>query len=120
VALLALIHAELGRAGPPDGTLAWAFAGLCLVGATTRVVSQAAMVRLGHGAVAALCLQLCRKILALPLARFEEADRAGLLTVLTQDIVIVAGALVGLPLICINLPVVVACLAYVGWLSARS
>src|SRR5918997_7107277 len=49
VALLALIHGELGRAAPPDRTLAAAFVGLCLVAAATRVVAQAAMVRLGQG-----------------------------------------------------------------------
>ena len=30
---------------------------------------------------------------------------------------IVANALVGIPLLCINVPIVVVCLAYVGWLS---
>jgi putative ATP-binding cassette transporter len=80
-------------------------------------VAQASMIRLGHGAVTRLVLLLCRKILALPLAQFEQSDPAGLLAVLTQDVAIVAGALVGIPLVCINLPILVACLAYAGWLS---
>jgi putative ATP-binding cassette transporter len=37
--------------------------------------------------------------------------------VLTEDVAIVANALIGIPLICISLPIVVICLGYVGWLS---
>ena len=41
-----------------------------------------------------------------------------LLAALTEDIMLIANALVGVPQLCINVPIVVACLAYVGWLSA--
>ncbi len=75
------------------------------------------MVRLAQGSVANLCTHLCRKILSVPLRQFEELDPSGLVAVLTEDIAIVANALVGIPLICINLPIVIVCLAYVGWLS---
>jgi putative ATP-binding cassette transporter len=75
------------------------------------------MVSLGQGAVTKLCLHLCRRILALPLERFEESNPDGLLAVLTEDIVIVANALVGIPQVCVNVPIVVACLVYAGWLS---
>ena len=36
---------------------------------------------------------------------------------MTEDIAIVANALVGIPVIAITLPIVVVCLGYVGWLS---
>src|SRR6266699_1990895 len=71
VALIGLIHAEVGRETPSTHPIAWAFAGLCLVAVLTRVVAQAAMVRLGQGSVTKLCLHLCRRILGLPLAEFE-------------------------------------------------
>jgi putative pyoverdin transport system ATP-binding/permease protein len=117
VALIALIHAELARDGAADSRVAWAFAGLCVLAAGARVAAQLAMVRLGQGAVTRLCLLLCRKVLALPLERFERNNPAGLVAILTEDIVLVANALVGVPLICINGPIVVACLTYAGWLS---
>jgi putative ATP-binding cassette transporter len=116
VALIALIHEGLGSERP-GREVAWAFAGLCLLAATTRVVAQAAMIRLGQGTITELALRLCRQVLALPLERFEEVDSSGLLAVLTEDIVIVANGLVGFPLVCINLPIMVVCLAYIGWLS---
>ncbi|MDR3635534.1 MAG: cyclic peptide export ABC transporter [Isosphaeraceae bacterium] len=117
IALIALIQAELGRAANVSTRGAVAFALLCVVAAATRSAAQVAMVRLGQQSVSRLALHLCRKILTLPLARFEAIDRGALLAALTEDIVIVANALSGIPLLCINLPLVAACLLYVGWLS---
>ncbi len=117
VALIALAQAELAGSGSPSPALAWAFAGLCLVASAARVVAQVAMIRLGQGAVTSLALRLCRKVLGLPLEEFESLDPGALTAILTEDIVIVANALAGIPLIAINLPIVAACLAYAGWLS---
>lgn len=117
VALLAVAQAELARDGAPSPLLGWSFAGLCLAAALARTVAQAAMIRLGQRAVTDLALHLCREVLGLPLARFEAISPAALTTVLTEDVLIVANALAGLPLIAINLPIVAACLIYAGWLS---
>src|SRR4051794_40724959 len=106
VALIALIQAELGRGSASTAAMAWAFAGLCLVAVAARVVAQAAMIRLGQGSVAGLCLRLCRAILALPPEEFEDADPSALLAVLTGDIGVIANALTGIPEICINAPIV--------------
>ena len=75
------------------------------------------MVRLAQGTVCRLCLALCRRLLSVPLATFEGLNHAAVLAVLTEDIVIVANALVGIPLLGINLPIVIVGFAYVGWLS---
>ena len=40
-----------------------------------------------------------------------------MLAALTEDIVLIANAMVGIPQLCINIPIVIACLAYIGWLS---
>jgi putative ATP-binding cassette transporter len=119
VGLVALIHAVLGRGGGELRGLALAFLALSLVSALSRFAAQAAMVRLAQGTVSRLCVALCRQLLAVPLRTFEGLDPAGLLAVLTEDIVIVANALVGIPLLAINLPIVAVCLLYVGWLSPR-
>ena len=75
------------------------------------------MIRLGQGAVAELGVHLVRRTLLLPLRAFESLDSAALLAALTEDIAILANALVGVPHLCINIPIVVACFAYAGWLS---
>jgi putative ATP-binding cassette transporter len=51
------------------------------------------------------------------LERFEQVAPARLTAVLTEDIAIVTGALIGIPLLCINLPVVLGSLVYIGWLA---
>ena len=48
---------------------------------------------------------------------FEAIDTSALLAALTEDIVLIANAMVGVPQLCINIPILIACLAYIGWLS---
>jgi putative ATP-binding cassette transporter len=117
VVLIALIHRALAGGGLPSTAHAALFAALCLVSVLMRVLSQAAMVRLAQGSVSRLALHVCSKILAMPLERFEQVAPARLTAVLTEDIASVTGALIGVPLLCINLPVVLGCLAYIGWLA---
>jgi putative pyoverdin transport system ATP-binding/permease protein len=119
VLLIALVHVELSRSTPgvPGWGRAVVFLALAVFVAGARVVAQAAMARLGQGAVSELRTRLCRQVLALPLERFEALDDGRLVAVLTEDVVIVAGALVGIPLLCLNVPLVALCLAYTGWLS---
>jgi putative ATP-binding cassette transporter len=117
VALIAMVQAEIGRDAPATPALAASFAGLCAVAALARVGAQMGMIRLGQDAVAKLGLQIVRQALSLPLRTFEELDSSALLAALTEDIMLIANALVGVPQICINIPIVLACLAYVGWLA---
>ncbi len=117
VGLIALVQAELARNQRSSWSIAIAFLGLCVLAQLTRIVAQTSMVRLAQDSVARLATHLCRKILSIPLARFEERDPATLVAILTEDIAILANALVGIPVIAITVPIVLVCLAYVGWLS---
>ena len=117
VGMIAMIQRELARDASRPDAMAWAFAALCLAAASTRIAAQMAMVRLGQGAVADLGVHLVRRTLKLPLRAFETVDSGALMAALTEDIAILAGALVGVPHLCINIPIVVACFAYAGWLS---
>ena len=120
IALIALIQRELAREPSAPGTLAWAFFALCVASASARAIAQIAMVKIGQGAIAELSLHLVRQILVLPLRAFETIDSSALLSALTDDIALIANAMVGLPHLCINIPIVIACLVYTGWLAPRS
>jgi putative ATP-binding cassette transporter len=117
VSLIALIQSELAREVPGPNTMVWAFGALCLVAAGARIMGQVGMVKLGQRAVADLGMHIVRRTLELPLREFEAIDSSALLAALTEDVVLIANAMVGVPYLCINIPIVIACLAYIGWLS---
>jgi putative ATP-binding cassette transporter len=120
IALIALVQRELAREPAAPATLAWAFFGLCVASVWARALAQIAMVKVGQGAIARLSLHLVRQTLILPLRSFETIDSAALLSALTDDIALIANAMVGVPHLCINIPIVIACLIYTGWLAPRS
>src|SRR4051794_23441837 len=95
--LIAVIHPALGRAGPSGGSLAWAFAGLCLVALASRVWSQAMLVRLSQGTVSRMGRGLCRRVLDAPLKHLEEIGPHRILASLTGDVQVIAQALNGVP-----------------------
>ncbi len=117
IALIVLIQSELGRETSSSSAAVSLFGMLCIVSAAARIIGQVGMVKLGQGAVAKLSLHMVRRILDLPLREFEALNTSSLLAALTEDIVLIANAMVGIPQLCINIPILIACLAYIGWLS---
>jgi putative ATP-binding cassette transporter len=117
VGLIALIQGELAGESVARADTAGTFVGLCLVAAAARVIGQMSMARLGQRTAAELGLQIVRRTLELPLREFEAIDSSALLAVLTEDLAVIANAMVGLPHLCISVPIVIACLGYIGWLS---
>ena len=117
VGLIILVQDELAREPSRSSTALWAFVALCLVLALGRVVGQVGMVKLGQRVVADLSLHMVHRTLELPLRAFEAIDTSALLAVLTEDTVLIANAMAGVPHLCINIPIVLACLIYIGWLS---
>lgn len=117
VGLIALIHAALRREGASPRLLVWGFVALCLAVLLTRVVSQALLIRLAQGSVFRLCTDLSRQILVVPLRDIETVGPHRLLAALTEDVPAIAGALFGVPILCVNVAILLCCLAYLGWLS---
>src|SRR4051812_6259672 len=113
--LIALIqHALAGQTAAP---IIAAFAGLCVVVLISKIASQALMIRLGHQAVHDLYLHLSRRVLAVPLRALEEFGPHRVLALLTEDVPVIANALLGFSIIAINLAILLCCLLYVAWLS---
>jgi putative pyoverdin transport system ATP-binding/permease protein len=118
-ALLSLVNRALNEEGADLTLLGWAFAGLCILLALTRVSSHLLLVRLGEEAVLKIRLELVRRVLGTPLAKLEEIGEHRVLAALTEDTTAIANALVLLPTIGINLLIVVCSLVYLGWLSVQ-
>lgn len=115
--LLALINAALNRADSGQGSPVWAFVGLCALMLIGRGASSMLLIRLARGAVYDLRIKLCRKVLAAPLRHLEQIGAARIQAALTDDVPVIANALISLPVICMHFAVVVTCLIYLGWLS---
>ncbi len=115
--LIALIHEALGHGAVPAGRLVATYVGLCLLLLTASISSQLLLLHLSQAAIFNLRLRLCASILSAPLRRLEETGSARIFAALTTDASSVSNGLINLPLICINGATVIACLAYVGWLS---
>jgi putative ATP-binding cassette transporter len=113
--LIALITASLNR--PFDRALFLGFAGLCILGPTTRLLSQTLFDSVGTRAIFELRLELARKILATPLRNLEEIGAHRLLASLSDDVTAITTALTQLPMLSMQIAVVVTAFAYMLWLS---
>jgi putative ATP-binding cassette transporter len=115
--LLAVISNALKGAGSKWETLAWSFAGLCLVVPVNRFVSGVVLLRLTQQALFQLRMNLCRAVLATPLRQLETIRDHRILTTLANDVGSLTEALAQVPLLLMHTTMVIGALAYLGWLS---
>jgi putative ATP-binding cassette transporter len=97
--------------------LALSFFGLCLFYLLMRYYSQVVMLYLVQGVTFRLRLELSRKLLATPYKRLQELGKARLLVILTQDVERFIAAFQVLPTAIGTGVVILASLAYMGYLS---
>jgi putative ATP-binding cassette transporter len=116
-ALMAIINYSLSNSAEASRSLLWLFVGLGLLLPLTRFASEWLLLRLGQDAMLKLRMELGRQILASPLRRLEELGAPRLLATLTDDIPVIANALLIIPTLCIDIAVVIGSLVYLGWLS---
>jgi putative ATP-binding cassette transporter len=116
-ALIALINSSLKNGDFLSARTLLYFGGLVLLLPFARFLSELLLARLGQGALLDQRLTLSRSILGVPLQYLESLGAARVLTMLTEDIPAITGALVVIPLICVNATVLLGGLIYLGWLS---
>jgi putative ATP-binding cassette transporter len=116
-ALIALIHGSLGANSAALSHMQWQYVGLCVGLLLTQYASQIFVLRLSQGAVYDMRLRLSKSIINAPLRRLEEAGSPRLMAALTGDAATISGALINVPVICINVATMLTCLIYVGVLS---
>ena len=115
--LLIVINSALSKSGTPQNTLIWSFALLCLAMLVSRAAAWIFLVQLAHRVTFKLRLELSARILAAPLQHLEKLGAARLLATLTDDVSVIASALIATPMLAVHIVVVITCLAYLGWLS---
>ena len=118
---IALINHSIGQISatqpqaPPQ--LLWGFLGLVTVALTTTLISQFLLAQLAQDAIYKLRLRISGWILASPLRHLEELGSSRLLATLTEDIQAISSGVFSIPTLCVNAAIVIASLAYLGWLS---
>lgn len=115
--LLAVINAALNRSGSAKTDLLWIYCALCFVLLASRSVSWVLLIQLAQRTTFNLRLRLAKQILAAPLRQLETLGAPRLLTSLTDDVTVIANALILIPIFCVHAAVVASCMIYLGWLS---
>jgi putative pyoverdin transport system ATP-binding/permease protein len=115
--LIAMVNSVLHHPAAPTLLMVAGFAALGLGKVITGFISQVLLTRFSQGAIAELRQDLVRKILGVPLRHLEEVGTPRLMVALTEDILNVTQALLAIPIITVNLAVLAAGAAYLGWLS---
>jgi putative ATP-binding cassette transporter len=116
--LLALVHVALkGTSSQNQLHLIAAFCALCICMPCSRVLSQTVLMRLGHRATLLLRVKLGEQILKASLRNLERLGIHSLNATMTEDITAIANGLVTGPAVLLQGAVLLACLAYMGWLS---
>ncbi|HMJ63891.1 MAG TPA: cyclic peptide export ABC transporter, partial [Candidatus Binatia bacterium] len=83
----------------------------------TGFFSQILLTKFSQGAIAELRQDLVRKILSVPLRHLEEFGAPRLMVALTEDVLNITQALLAIPIITVNIAILAAGAAYLGWLS---
>ncbi|HEX3554517.1 MAG TPA: cyclic peptide export ABC transporter [Thermoanaerobaculia bacterium] len=116
-AFIALINQAVHRGTQSSqGILLW-FLGFLVLLPVARFVSNALLVRVSQRMFHEMRIDLCRRILAVPLRRLEQLGPSRLLASLTEDVGTIGNALGTLPMLSMHITIVVCCLVYMGWLS---
>jgi putative pyoverdin transport system ATP-binding/permease protein len=120
-AALGTINQSISQIDPihpqASATLLWGFIALVVTTLITNLISQFLLVKLAQDAVYKLLLRISGWILASPLRHLEELGASRLLATLTEDIQSISNAVFNIPTLFVNAALIVAALAYLGWLS---
>jgi len=115
--LVAIVNRTLNHREAIPTVLAFAFLGLLLAKLTSAGVASVLQVRFVEDTVRTLYDRLCHGVANAPFRHLERVGIPRILTVLTADVPTLGAVVQSLPSLLINGAVLVACGAYLSWLS---
>ena len=116
-ALLAVVNSALHRSNHVAGWIIAAFIGFGIARLISSYFSQVISVRYCQNTVARMRRDLVQGILRTPLRQIEELGAPRLLVALTDDVYQVTQALLGIPILAVNIALLLGGAAYLAWLS---
>ncbi|HTD87908.1 MAG TPA: cyclic peptide export ABC transporter [Candidatus Binatia bacterium] len=117
--LLAMVNRVLEDPDSPGRIFILVFAALVVGKIVTGFVSQFALTRFSQQVIAQLRYDLVHKILNVPLRRLEEIGAPRLMVTLTEDVLNITQALLGIPVMAVNIAILLGGAVYLGWLSFK-
>src|SRR5436190_6698987 len=117
--LLAMVNRVLDDPNSPGRIFIIIFAVLVIGKIMTGFVSQFALTRFSQQVIAQLRYDLVHKILNVPLRRSEEIGAPRLMVTLTEDVLNITQALLGIPVMAVNIAILLGGAVYLGWLSFK-
>src|SRR4051794_39483093 len=103
--LIALVNKALNNPVASRTLLVLSFAGLGLGKIASGFLSQLMLTRFAQGTIASMRQNLVSKILKVPLRQLEEIGSSKLMVALTDDIFNITQALLGLPVLAVNVAI---------------
>ena len=117
--LLAMVNRVLDDPNSPGRIFIIVFIGLVIGKIVTGFISQFALTRFSQEIIAQLRYDLVHKILNVPLRRLEEIGAPRLMVALTEDVLNITQALLGIPVMAVNVAILLGGAVYLGWLSMK-
>jgi putative ATP-binding cassette transporter len=114
ISILILVFRVVGEG--KAAKLEW-FVVLCVGAVGSQAFARNLIRSIGRNATYSLRVELFRRIMAAPLADIERIGRSKLILALTDDIGRIAAIVPSLVVLCANVTLFFAFLAYLGWLS---
>src|SRR5688572_19634543 len=103
--LLAMINKVLNQPTSPAALFVATFVGLVVGKIVTSFLSQYALTQFSQQIIASLRQDLVHKILNVPLRRLEEIGTPRLMVALTEDVLNITQALLGIPIVAVNIAI---------------
>lgn len=115
--LIGMVNHVLNHPGAPTMLIIAGFVSLGLGKVVTGFTSQVLLTKFSQGVIARLRQDLVRRILSVPLRHLESVGTPRLMVALTEDVLNITQALLAIPIVAVNVAILLAGAAYLGWLS---
>jgi putative ATP-binding cassette transporter len=90
---------------------------LAVAAMVLRIVSGLLLTALGQHSLFDIRMDMCRRIVAVPLRKLEEYSPSRIIGVLTDDVPNITNFISAFPVLCVNAAIILTCLIYLAFLS---
>jgi putative ATP-binding cassette transporter len=118
-ALILIVNDMIRRNDQHMPGMIGAFVALCVIRLLSGLASHSLLARLSQHAIRDMRMDLCGRIIDAPLPQLEQLGASRLTSAFTQDMLVVASAVVNLPYLLVNVIILAGSFVYLGWLSAQ-